>query len=197
MKIFVTYLGHRIDATRLHPLPDKVQAIKDAPAPQSVQELKSYLGMLTYYSKFLPNLSTTLYSLYHILKKNVPWMWEPEQKKAFAASKDLLTSTNFLTHFDSSQKLTLTCDASGYGLRAVLAYKMPDGSKKPISYASRTLTQAEHNYSQLEKEDLTCIFGIKKFHDYLFGHAFELVTDHKPLLGLLKEDHAMSPQASA
>jgi len=84
-KTSVTYLGHRIDATGLHPLPDKVQAIKDAPAPQSVQELKSYLGMLTYYSKFLPNLSTTLYPLYRLLKKDVPWMWGPEQKKAFAA----------------------------------------------------------------------------------------------------------------
>jgi hypothetical protein len=177
MRPSVNYLGHRIDTTGLHPLQDKVQEIKEAPTPKPVQELKSYLGILTYYGKFLPNLSTTLHPLYKLLQKDLPWH---EQKKAFAASKDLLTSAKFLVHFDSTQKLTLACDASGYGLGAVLAHKMPDGSEKPIGFASHTLTQSERNYSQLEKEGLACIFGIKKFHDYLLGHPFELVTDNKP-----------------
>ena len=198
MKSSVSYLGHRIDATGLHPLPDKVHAVnKDVPTPKSVHELRSYLGILTYYSKFLPNLSSTLYPLYKLLKKDVPWTWGPQQVKAFAASKDLLTSKRLLAHYDSTQDLTLACDASGYGLGVVLAHKASDGSEKPIGYASRTLTPAERNYSQLEKEALSCIFGIKKFHDYLFGRSFELVTDHKPLLGLLKEDRATPPQASA
>ena len=198
MRPSVEYLGHKIDANGLHPLQDKVHAIKEAPTPQSVQELRSYLGLLTYYNKFLPNLSTTLHPLHKLLQKNVPWRWRAEQEKAFAKSKELLTSTKFLAHFDSTQKLTLACDASSYGVGAVLAHKMPDGSKRPIGYASRTLTKSERNYSQLEKEGLSCIFGIKKFHDYVFGHAFELVTDHKPLLGLLKEDRATTlPGSSA
>ena len=92
------------------------------------------------------------------------------------------TSTKFLAHFDSTLKLTPACDASAYG---VLADKMPDGSDKPIRYASRTLTKSERGYSQLEKEGLTCVFGIE-FHNYLFGGAFKLVTYHRPLLGLLK-----------
>jgi len=193
----VTYLGHRIDADGLHPLPDRVRAIKDAPTPKSVTELKSYLGMLTYYSKFLPNLSLTLHPLYLLLRKDVKWKWGVAQAKAFAASKDLLTSDKCLTHFDSSLKLTLACDASAYGLGSVLSHKMPDGSERPIAYSSRTLSVAERNYSQLEKEGLACIFGIKKFHNYIFGRSFELVTDHKPLLGLLKEDRATSQQASS
>ena len=192
----MTYLGHRIDAEGLHPLPDRIRAIKEAPTPNSVPTLKSYLGMRTYYSKFLPNLSLTLHPLYRLLRKDVPWKWKAAQVKAFAASKELLTSESCLTHFDSSLELTLACDASAFGLGAVLSHKMPDGSDRPIDYASRTLNPAECNYSQLEKGGLSCIFGIKQFHDYLFGQPFELITDHKPLLGLLKENR-VSPQASA
>ena len=197
MKPSVTYLGYKIDEAGLHLLEDKVQAIKGAPTPQSVQQLKAYLGLLSYYSKFLPNLSSTLHPFYKLLQKDFPWKWGAEQKKAFSASKELLTSEAFLVHFDSTKKLTLACDASAYGVGAVLAHKMPDGSERPIGYASHTLNKSERNYSQLEKEGLSCIFGIKKFHNYLFGHQFELVTDHKPLLGLLKEDRPTSPQASA
>ena len=182
----MTYLGHRIDADGLHPLQDRVRAIKEAPTPTSVSTLKSYLGMLTYYSRFLPNLSTTLHPLYLLLRKDAPWKWGVDQEKTFAASKELLTSESCLTHFDSSLELTLACDASAYGLGAVLSHKMPDGSERPIGYASHTLNSSERNYSQLEKEGLSCIFGIKKFHGYRFGRSFELVTDHKPLLGLLK-----------
>ena len=197
MRTSVTYLGHKIDGAGLHPLLNKVKAIKEVPTPESVLKLKSYLGMLTYYGKFLPNLSSVLHPLYRLLKKDTPWEWGPDQQSAFQISKDMLTDENLLTHFDPSLPITLACDASGYGLGAVLAHKMPDGSEKLIGYASRTLTSAECNYSQLEKEGLSCIFGIKKFHDYLFGHHFELVTDHKPLLGLLKEDRPTSVQASA
>ena len=197
MRPSVTYLGHVIDANGLHPLSDRVRAIKDAPTPRSVSELKSYLGMLSYYSKFLPNLSSTLHPLYHLLKKDVQWVWEAPQVKAFDASKELLMSSNCLTHFDSSLDLSLACDASSYGLGVVLSLKMMDGTERPIAYASRTLNPAERNYSQLEKEGLSCIFGIKRFHNYLFGRHFELVTDHKPLLGLLKEDRATPPQASS
>ena len=129
--------------------------------------------------------------------KDVPWQWGPEQKKAFEKSKQLLTSSQLLVHFDPSLPLTLACDASAYGLGAVLAHRFPDGSEKPIGFASRSLNKAERNYSQLEKEGLACVFGTKRFYSYLIGHSFELVTDHKPLLGLLGEHRPTSPQASA
>ena len=102
-----------------------------------------------------------------------------------------------MVHFDPKLSLTLACDASAYGLGAVLAHKYPDGSERPIGYASRSLSRAEKNYSQIEKEGLACVFGINKFHSYLLGHSFNLVTDHKPLLTLFHQHKATTSQASA
>ncbi len=123
------------------------------------------------------------------------WEWS-EEEKAFSRSKKMLMSSNLLTHYNPQLPLTLACDVSAYGIGTVLAHRMSDGSEKPIGYVSRTLTKAEKNYSQLEKEGLSCVFGIKKFHNYVFSRHFELVTDHKPLLGLLKENVSVSAQAS-
>ena len=105
-------------------------------------------------------------------------------------------SSQLLVHFDAKKPLILVCNASAYGVGTVLAHRQPDSSEKLIAYASRTLTKAEQNYSQLEKVGLACVFRVKKFHAYLLGHPFELVTDHKPLLCLLGEDKASSQQAS-
>lgn len=174
----VPYLGHVIDGEGLHPLLEKVEAIRQAPTPKNVTKLKLYLGLLTYYGKFLPNLLTRLALLYQLLWKNETWKWTDAQEQAFNESKELLTSSKFLVHFNSELPLTPACDASAYGIGAVLAQKMPDSTEKPIGYASRTLNSAERGYSQLEKEGLSLVFGVKRFYLYLFDHAFTLVTDH-------------------
>ena len=185
MKESVTYLGHKIDSQGIHPIPDKIEAIKNAPSPRNVTQLNFYLGLLSYYSRFLPNFTDTLFPLYRLLKRDTKWKWTANEEEAFTESKKLLISSEVLTHFEPKLDLLLSCDTSAYGIGAVLAHKLSDGMEKPIGYVSRTLTESEKNYSQLEKEGLACIYGVKKFHSYLFGHPFTLLTDHLPLKSLL------------
>ena len=197
MKDSVEYLGHIIDKDGLHPLPGKVKAISEAPAPTNVNELRSFLGMVQYYSRFLPNLATELSPLHHLLKDRTPWMWTSECQEAFMNVKDLLSSARVLTHYDSRRPVRLECDASSAGVGAVLSHVMPDGSHRPVAFASRTLTAAERNYAQIEKEALALVFGVKKFHEYLYGRRFTLVTDHKPLLAILGPKNAVPTLAAA
>ena len=193
----VEFLGHLVDAQSLRPLPEKVRAVQDAPIPSNVTELKAYLGLISYYGKFLPNLSTHLAPLYQLLNKDVSWQWSKAQEESFQKSKKLLLSAKVLTHYNPQLPIVLACDASAYGIGAVLAHRMSDGTDRPIAYASRTLNSSECNYSQIEKEGLACIFGVKKFYSYLFGRRFTIITDHKPLLSLLSCQRPTSLQASA
>ena len=188
----VTYLGHRIDQFGLHPISEKVKAIQKAPEPSNVSELKAYLGLPTYYSKFLPNMATVLAPLYNLLRKDSKWKWSEAETKAFLASKKLLTLSDLLVHFNPELDLLLMCDASSYGIGAVLAHRMPDGSERPIGYASRSLSKSQRNSSQIEREALALVFGVQHFRSYLIGHHFELVTDHQLLLSLLHEHKATS-----
>ena len=162
----VIYLGHKIDAEGVHPVQDKIKAIQEASAPKTVNELKPYLGLLNYH-KFFPKLFSEIAPLYALLRKDCKWKWTKLEQEAFQTSKDLLLSSQLLVHFDPTKEHILACDASGYGICAVLAHRMPDNSEKLIGYVSRILSTAEKNYSQMEKEALACVFGVKRFtHTY-------------------------------
>ncbi|XP_020898619.1 uncharacterized protein K02A2.6, partial [Exaiptasia diaphana] len=160
----VTCLGHRIDKAGIHPVPDKVEAIANARRPTNVGELKSFLGLLNYYGKFLPDLSTRLATLHKLLRKEQKWSWRKEQQQSFDDVKKLILSADFLAHYDPRKELLLQCDASPYGVGAVLSVKEPNGIERPVGFASRSLTDEERNYSQLDREGLAIIFGLKKFH---------------------------------
>ena len=193
----VNYLGHKIDKDGIHPTEDKVRAVQQAPAPKNVSELKAFLGLLNYYGKFMPNLATTLSPLYRLLRTSTQWRWGDSEEEAFKASKKLLLSSQVLAHYNPEHELVLACDASPYGLGAVLSHRYPNGEERPIGYASRTLSAAERKYSQIEKEGLACVFGVKRFHCYLYGRHFTMVTDHKPLTSLLSEEKSIPAHASA
>ena len=193
----VTYLGHKIDKEGLHTTNEKVDAVINAPEPRNLQQLRSFLGMVNYYRKFLPNLSTTLRPLNALLQKNTSWRWSQECKQAFVKAKSCVVEHSVLVHYNPDLPLRLAADASAYGIGAVISHVMPNGEERPIAFASRTLQPSECNYAQLEKEALALVFAIKKFHLYLYGRRFTLITDHKPLLAILGPKKGIPPLAAA
>ena len=132
-------------------------------------ELCSYLGLLNYYGNFIPSLSTLLQPLHELLRKGVKWAWTEECEKAFVRSKSELVADKVLVPYDEKRKLILMCDASPYDVRAVISHVMDDGEERPLAFALRTLTKSKRNYSQIEKEGLGIVFGVRKFHNYLYG----------------------------
>lgn len=161
-----------------------MKAVVEAPSPQNVSQLRSFLGLLTYYAKFVPNLANMLKPLHELLNKTKQWKWTDRCEEAFKKAKTALAQSEALTHFNPNLPLQLACDASPYGVGAVVSHIMPSGEERPIAFASRTLSKAESNYAQIEREALAIVFGVKKFHQFLFGRRFTLLTDHRPLTSI-------------
>ncbi|XP_064479086.1 uncharacterized protein K02A2.6-like [Ornithodoros turicata] len=181
----VRYLGHRINAEGIHTTEEKVQALLDAPEPTNKAQLQSFLGMLAFCDKFLPDRASTAKDLYELLRKETTWSWEPKHKEAYNNLKQLVNSRIVLAHYDEKKPLLISCDASPYGIGAVLSQPDEHGEEAPLAFTSRTLGQAEQNYCQLDREGLAIIFATAKFHQFIAGRHVTIVTDHKPLLGIL------------
>jgi len=195
-KTNVSYLGYSISADVIMPKPDLLDDIVNAPEPQNIDQLRSFLGLLHFYNKFLPNLSTVIKPLYDLLKENVQWVWSDECKIAFNISKNMLKNSPGLAHYNSELPLVLLCDASPYGVGAILN-NVVHGEEKMIACASTTLSKAESNYSQLEREALGIVFGVRRFHKFLYGRHFVIYTDCHPLTSLLAPHAAVPMMASA
>ena len=170
------FLRNRVDGEGRHPTDEKIAAIKGAPSPKNVAELRSYLGLLNYYGNFIPNLSALLQPLHELLRKGVKWAWTEEYEKAFVRSKSETVAEKLLVPCDEKRKLIQACDASPYGVGAVISHVVDDGEEGPIAFAPRTLTKSERTYSQIEKEALGIKFGVRKFHRYLYRRPFHLLT---------------------
>ena len=122
---------------------------------------------------------------------------DAEQDKAFNEAKTHLTSECLLIYYDPQKELVLFCDASPYGVGAVLSHRLQDGSERPVVFANRSLAPAEKGYAQLDKEALSIVFGVKKFNQYLLGRRFTILSDHKPLQHSFAEDKPIHTLASA
>jgi len=175
----VDFLGHKIGS----------QGLQEAPKPRNAQELKSYLGLLSYYSKFLPNLPP--WHVRTVCSKHQLLAVDNQRRGSTSGFKTPVAHISSVVHFDPKKKLLLSCDASAYGIGVVLSRQMSGGTEKPIALASRTLTAAERNYSQIEKEGLACVYGVKKFHACLFGHHLcsTRTTNHSCICLMLREQY--------
>lgn len=191
------YLGHTIDSVGLHKSDDKIKAIVEAPVPTDTTQLRSFLGLINYYARFVPNMSTLLHPLNALLHKGVKWEWSRKCDEAFQKAKEQLSSKSVLTHYNPRLPVILACDASPYGVGAVISHRLPNGEERPIAFASRTLSKAEQNYAQIEREALGIIFGVRRFHSYLYGRHFTLLTDHRPLTTILSPSKATPSMAAA
>ena len=141
--------------------------------------------------------SLQCFTLNELLHQNCLWKWTDACNNAIRETKDTLASLRVLTHYNSSLPIKMAGDASAYGVGAVISHVMPDGTERPIAFASRTLSPSERNYAQVEKEALSLVFGVKRFHNYLYGRPFILETDHKPLLTILGSKKEVPPLAAA
>jgi hypothetical protein len=178
----IPYVGHLLTSDGLKPDPEKTRALQDMPAPQNKEDVKRFLGFVTYLGKFIPNLSEETSCLRALMKEDVVFEWQKPQQEAFAHLKQLCCSPPVLKYYDVKKPVEIQCDASQHGLGAVL---LQEG--KPVAYASRSMSETEQRYSQIEKELLSIVFACTRFHCYIFGKQVTVTNDHKPLEQIFKK----------
>uniref|UniRef100_A0A2A4J5K1 RNA-directed DNA polymerase n=1 Tax=Heliothis virescens TaxID=7102 RepID=A0A2A4J5K1_HELVI len=178
----VKYFGHIFSKNGMKIDPDRIKAIVELKSPKNKKELQIILGMINYLRRFVSSLAEIAAPLQVLLKNDVEWLWTHVHEKTLNDLKLAISQAPVLQNFNSNLPITIQCDASKDGLGCCL---MQDG--KPVSYASRSLTSAEKNFSQIEKELLSVVWSTKKFHYYIYGRKCIILNDHKPLETLLKK----------
>ncbi|XP_018392965.1 PREDICTED: uncharacterized protein K02A2.6-like [Cyphomyrmex costatus] len=164
--------------------------------PSNVDGVRRFLGMVTYYSRFIPDVSTITYPLRKLLIKDSTFRWTKACEDAFLKLKNEISSDRILTPYNPELPLVITCDASPTGVAGMLSHVL-NGIEKPIAFASRSLTSAERNYSQLDREALAIVFAINHFFMYVFGRKFKLITDNQPLTRIFHQNNKLPAMTSA
>ena len=180
----VPFFGNIITDKGLKADPSKIEAILKPEVPDSREKLERFLGMVNYLSKFAPNLS----SLRSLLKKETEFLWDEPQSRAFERVKQTITQSPELVYYDPNKELTLEVDSSKDGIGACLMQE-----NRPIAFASKSLTQAEIGYAQIEKELLAILFGCKRFHQYTYGRRVTVHSDHKPISAIMRKSISAAP----
>ena len=176
----ITFFGLQLSSSGVSPTPEKVKALREAPAPTYASETRSFLGTVGFSGRFIPDLATIAEPLRRVSQAGAIFEWGTVQQQAFDMLKDRLTSATSLAYFDSTAPTEVITDASPFRLGAVLV-QTQDGVRRAISYASRTLSSVERHYSQTEREALAIVWSCERLRQYLIGRKFTLVTDHQRL----------------
>ena len=190
----VAFLGHVVSGNGIAMQPDKVQAVSDWPIPRNLHEVRSFLGLCSYYRRFVPRFITVAAPLHALARKNVQFHWGPEQQDAFENLKELLTTGPVFGIPQDTGQFVLDTDASDLGLGAVLSQRQ-DGVERVIGYSSQTLNRAEKNYSTTRKELLAIVYGLKQYKQYLLGRQFLIRTDHSALQWLRRTADPVAQEA--
>ena len=179
------FLGYVVSRNGISVDPKKVSAVTKFQTPVDVKSLRAFLGLASYYRRFVPAFSSVANPLYSLTRKDVAFVWSQECDTAFTQLKELLTQAPVLAYPSFGRDFLLETDASGVGLGAILSQKQEDGSIRPIAFASRTLLTHEKNYGISELEALAVVWAVKHFRHYIYGYHCTVFTDHEALKSLL------------
>ena len=171
------------------PLSSKTDAIGKLSAPTNLKKLRSFMGSVHHLGKFIPNLSQLCYPLRPLLKKNSKFLWTAEHEKQFSLMKEQIAETTENKHFNPELETRIKCDASRKGLGCSLEQRTPNGWQT-VAFASRFLNSVEDRYSINELELLGVVWSVEHFKYYLYGKPFTVITDHRALLSIMRENRS-------
>lgn len=187
----VTFLGYEIGKGEVRPGSEKVKAIQDFTAPESVHQVRQFLGLSGYFRHFVNNYAKIAQPMTALTKKEAPWRWTRKEKEAFETLKETLIKRPVLALFDSTLPTEVHCDASSLGLAGILLQLHPDGRLHPVAYYSRQTTESEQKFHSYELETLAVVESLKKFRTYLLGLTFTVVTDCNSLKATQSKKHIL------
>ena len=180
----VTFLGHIVTGEGISTAPDKVRGVNEWPVPTNASELRSFLGLCSYYRRFVGGFAEIARPLHRLTEKDTHFIWTAECAQAFQRLKRSLTSAPVLSYPTTTEPFVLDTDASNRGIGAVLS-QVQNGEEKAVAYFSTTLSKTERNYCVTRKELLAIVKAVRRFHHYLYGRTFKVRTDHGALRWLL------------
>ena len=182
----VEHLGHVLTKQGVQTNRRLTEAVQDFPRPRNIHDIRRFLGLSSYYRRFIPNFAKIAQPLHQLTSKGVPFVWSAECEAAFTTLKGKLTVSPVLAYPSFDRGFTLETDASIQGLGAVLSQQQEDGKLHPVAYASRALNHSEKNYSVTELETLAVVWAITHFHSYLYGNCVHVLTDHSTVKAVLE-----------